>query len=142
MPNATYQARNFGVYLAIPFFKSDITTQDSNADLTHLVAGNTLYCAPRGGSIVAISAVTEAVSAGTITLRAHKNSTEFAENGYPAPALTSAFDNNGTYADVREGALRFVAGDVIGISATGTTDLSPTNTLDVSATLVIVLDPN
>jgi hypothetical protein len=143
MPNAEYNARKFGTYLTIPFFATDLTTGASNSDLLCGVTANTLYIAPQAGSVVAISGETAVdVTAGSIALRAHKASTEFAQTGYPVATIDSTHDSTGSFADVREGALTFAAGDRLGISATSTTDLAPTNTVDVTAFLLIQLNPN
>jgi hypothetical protein len=135
-----FDSKKFGATLAIPFTIANATTGLDNADLLAAGGVNTLFTAPAGGSIIGISAATAAITAGTITLKPHKAGTEFAEVGTPAPVLSSTADTNGAYATVRPGALRFAAGDTLGISATSTTTLNPTNTLDVEATLFIVLD--
>lgn len=135
-----FDSKKFGATLAIPFSKANLTTGESNADLTLGGAGTT-YVAPAAGSIVSISAACAAITAGTITLKPHKAGTEYTEAGTPSPVLSSDNDTNGTYANVRPGALTFAAGDTLGISATTTTTLDPTNTLDVDAVLHIQLDP-
>jgi hypothetical protein len=130
-----------GAHLAIPFSKADLTTGESNTDLLAQDGVGTVYVAPKAGSVVGISInASGAITAGTITARAHKDSTEFAQTGYPAPVSNAT--NEKTYANVRPGALRFAAGDGLGISVTTTTTLDPTNTEDVSAYLHIVLDPD
>lgn len=137
-----FDSKKFGGILAIPFAATNVTTGASDQDL---VLGSALaaavYIPPRAGSIVAISAACGAVTAGTITLKAHRTSVEVTEVGAPAPALSSNNDTNGTYATVRPGAVRFSAGQPIGLSITSTTALDPTNTLDVDAFLHIQLDP-
>lgn len=127
-----------GNAIAIPFSKSNLTTGESNTDLV-LAGATTLYVAPVAGSVVAISArASAALTAGTITLKGHAASTEFTASGAPAPVLTSAAQ--ASYSTVRPRAVRFAAGDTLGVSATTTTTLDPTNTLDVEAFLHIVLD--
>lgn len=139
---ADWRPEKHGAYLVIPFFRSDLTTGDSNVDLTCNVAGPTTYCAPRPGSIVAVSATCNAISAGTVTVTPHKTSTEYAEVGTPIATLDSDHDTNGGYSNAdHERGVRFAAGDVLGLSVTTTTTLSPTNTIDISAFLHIVLDP-
>lgn len=141
MANAEYNGRKWA-YLAIPFSTTDVTTGASNVDLTFGAAGNTVWIAPRSGKIVAVTANCEAITAGGIQLTPHKQSVEYAQTGVPSPTLDSNNDTNGTYADIREGAITFAAGDGLGISATATTTaLNPTNTLDVSASLIVALDP-
>jgi len=127
-----------GAAIAIPFSKSNLTTGESNTDLV-LAGATTLYVAPVAGSVVAISArASAALTAGTITLSGHSASTEFTATGAPAPVLTSAAQ--ASYASIRPRAIRFAAGATLGISATTTTTLDATNTLDVDAFLHIVLD--
>jgi len=135
-----FDSKKYGAIVAIPFQKTNVTTGASNEDCV-LAGAGTLIVAPAAGTIVGISASCAAITAGTITVRAHKNSTEFAQSGYPAPALTSDNDTNGTYATIRPGAITFAAGETLGLSVTGTTDLNPTNTLDVDAVLFISLNP-
>ncbi len=135
-----FDPKKFGSMIAIPFSKSNITTQASNEDLA-LAGGVTTFIAPAAGSIIGISAACAAITAGTMTLTPHKASTEYANVGTPIPALTSDNDTNGTYATVRPGAVTFAAGDALGISVTSTTTLNPTNTLDIDAVLFIQLNP-
>lgn len=135
-----WDGKKFGSVLAIPFSKSNITTGASNEDLGLLGAG-TMFVAPAAGSIIGISAMCAAITAGTITLTPHKASTEVATTGVPQPVLSSTQDTNGTYATVRPGAITFAAGDTLGISVVSTTTLDPTNTLDVDAFLFIQLNP-
>jgi hypothetical protein len=130
-----------GPAMAIQFTYTNATTGLSNADLTFAGGATTLVVAPQAGSVIGISANCAAITAGTITLKPHKASVEYADAGTPAPALSSAHNTNGTYATVRPSALTFAAGDTLGISATTTTTLDPTNTLDVDAVLWIQLDP-
>lgn len=135
-----FDAKKWGAIIAVPFGAANATTGESNTDLTCAGGQTTLFVAPAAGSVLGISANCGAVTAGTITLKPHKASTEYAEVGVPAPVLSSANDTNGTYATVRPDALRFVAGDTLGISMTSTTTLDPTNTLDVEAVLFVQLD--
>lgn len=135
-----WDGKKFGSIIAIPFAKSNITTQASNEDLGLAGAGTT-FIAPAAGSIVGISASCAAITAGTMTLTPHNASTEIATIGVPQPVLTSDNDTNGTYATVRPGAITFAAGAALGISVTSTTTLNPTNTLDIDAVLFIQLNP-
>lgn len=130
-----------GSFMAIPFTLTNATTGLSNSDLVFSGGATTLAVMPQAGSIVGITANCAAITAGTVTLKPHRASTEYTDAGTPAPVLSSAQDTNGTYATVRPSALTFVAGDTLGISATTTTTLDPTNTLDVDALLWIQLDP-
>lgn len=136
----TYDVKKHGAIIAIPFSKANLTTGASNEDLG-LGGGGTTFVAPRSGSVVGISASCAAITAGTITLTPHSDSTEIAVQGTPIPALTSDNDTNGTYVNARPGAITFAAGARLGISATTTTTLNPTNTLDVDATLFVQLNP-
>lgn len=136
----TYDAKKHGAIIAIPFFKANLTTGASNEDLG-LGGGGTTFVAPRAGSIIGISASCAAITAGTISLTPHSASTEIATTGVPIPVLSSDNDTNGTYVNVRPGAITFAAGAQLGISATTTTTLNPTNTLDADATLFIQLNP-
>jgi hypothetical protein len=137
-----FDSKKFGAFLAIPFTLTNATTGNSNTDL--LVAGGagTVFCAPASGSVVGVSAATAAITAGTITLTPHSAGTEFAVAGTPTAVLSSAFDTNGTQGTTYPGLVRFAAGDTLGISATTTTTLNPTNTLDVDAFLFVQLDPS
>jgi hypothetical protein len=129
----------FGQVVAVPFQHSDATTQETDNDMTLLI--DTLWTAPFAGSVVGITArANAAITAGTITLKPHKASTEYAETGTPAPVLSSAAQ--ATYATVRPNALTFAAGDTLGISYSTTTTLNPTNSLDMDACLLVQLDPS
>jgi hypothetical protein len=137
-----FDGKKFGSAVVVPFVATNLTTGASNQDL---VLGSGLaaavYIAPRAGSIVAITAACGAITAGTITLKPHLASTEYAITGMPSPILTSANDTNGTYAvATSSGAVRFAAGAALGISAVTTTTLDPTNTIDVDAFLHVMLD--
>lgn len=136
-----FDSGKHGAYLAIPFTLTNATTGESNTDLKFGGGATTLFVAPGAGSIVGISANSAAITAGTVTLKPHTASTEFTDTGVPAPVLSSTADTNGTYATVRPQALTFAAGDTLGISATTTTTLNPTDSLDVDAVLFIQLNP-
>lgn len=138
---ADYFDKKFGAHFCIPFGKANATTGESNTDLSVPGSGQgTLWVAPCAGSIIGISGMVNAsVTAGTVTLRAHSNSTEEAETGYPAPAISSAAQ--ASYATCAPGVIRFAAGDKLGISMTTTTTLDPTDSLDVDAFLYVVVDP-
>lgn len=138
----TFDSGKHGAIFAIPFATSNVTTQAANQDMVLASGLATGYVAPRSGSIVGISAACGAITAGGIALKPHKASTEYAVAATPAPVLGADNDTNGTYANARPGALRFAAGDTIGISLSATTTaLDPTNALDVDAFLHIQLDP-
>lgn len=129
-----------GNVVGLPFTLANVTTGASNGDMKTAgsVAG-TVHIMPKAGSVVAIGAGAEAaITAGTITLRVHSNSTEIATEGYPAPVLSSAAQQS--YATIRARAMRFAAGDKLGVSLTSTTTLDPTNTLDVDAVLYVQFD--
>lgn len=136
-----FDSGKWGTILAIPFTMTNATTGASNEDLKMSGGALTYFVAPGAGSIIGISANCAAVTGGTITLKPHNASTEYADTGTPAPALSTANDTNGTYATVRPNVLTFAAGATLGISATTTTTLDPTNTLDVDAVLFIQLNP-
>lgn len=137
----TFDAGKWGAVLAIPFKVIDAVTNQSNTDLS-VAGGNTLQTMPVAGSVIGISVKSSAnVTAGSATFRAHKAGTEFADSGYPAPVLNST-DSNATYATVRNRALRFAAGNGIGVSYTSTTDCAPTNTNDYDVLLFVALDPD
>lgn len=138
---ADYFDAKHGAVVAIPFGKANATTGEADTDL--YVPGSaygTLAAMPAAGSIIAVSGMANAaVTAGSITLRAHSNSTEEAETGYPAPVISSAAQ--ASYATCAPGTIRFAAGDKLGISMTTTTTLDATDSLDVDALLFVVLDP-
>ena len=123
---------------SISFKIANATTGESNTDLTR-DGGNSLWVAPKAGSIVGIGvACSAAITAGTATFRAHSASTEIADASYPAPVCSST--NRHSYAVVRPRALTFSAGDALGISVTTTTPLDATNTLDFDADLYVAFD--
>lgn len=127
-----------GFPVAIGFSKANMTTGESNTDLLR-GTGGTLWTAPKAGSIVGLEiTASAAITAGTITAKPHAASTEYADVGVPAPACSSAAQ--GSYAVARARAIRFAAGDKIGVSVTTTTTLDPTDSLDVGASLLVVLD--
>ena len=136
----SFDVKKFGPIMGVGFTLTNATTGNSNSDLKFAGGENTLFVAPKAGSIVGISAACQAITAGTITLKAHIASTEVAQTGAPVPVLSSTADTNGVYAVADIGTVRFAAGDTLGISAVSTTTLDPTNTLDVEATLFIQLD--
>lgn len=136
-----FDSKKWGAVLAVPFGAANATTGEDATDLTCAGGQSTVFIVPAAGSVLGISANCAAITAGSVTLTPHKASTEFTQTGVPQPVLSSANDTNGTYATIRPGVLRFVAGDAIGISMTSTTTLNPTNTLDVEAVLFIQLNP-
>lgn len=135
-----FDSKKFGSVVAIgPFTAANVTTGASNADLAF--GQQTVVVMPEDGSIVGISAcVNAAVTAGTITVRAHKAGTELAASGYPAPVISSAATES--YATVRPGAVTFSAGDRLGLSIASTTTLNPTNSLEVDGFLFVQLNPS
>lgn len=135
-----FDSKKWGAIIAIPFGAANATTGEDATDLTCGGGQTTLFVAPASGSVLGLSANCPAITAGTVTLQVHKASTEFAETGAPVAVLSSANDTNGTYATVRPDALRFAAGNTLGISMTSTTTLDPTNTIDVEAVLFVQLD--
>lgn len=127
-----------GALLSIPFAKTNLTTGESNTDLV-LAGGGTLAVMPKAGSVVGIAIrSTGALTAGTITAKAHLAGTEFTDASAPAPVISS--DDQESYAVARPRALKFTAGQNIGVSVTTTTTLDPTNTADVDALLLVQLD--
>ena len=141
-----FNAGKFGAVVALVYGVANAVTNKTNEDLTLSDATyvNTLATMPKSGSVVGISLQASAqVTAGTVTFRAHKDGTEFAQSGYPAPALNStAGTSQETYASIRPGVLTFSADDAVGVSYTSTTDAAPTNTNDYAAILWVQLDPN
>lgn len=139
----SYDGKKYGSVVAIPFAKTNVTTGATNEDMTLGSAlAASVYIPSRPGSIVGISAACGAVTAGGIQVKAHRASTELTESAAPSVTLNATNDTNGTFANVRPGAIRFAAGDPIGLSLSATTTaLDPTNTLDVDAFLHVVLDP-
>jgi hypothetical protein len=135
-----FDAKKFGSVMCVGFTLTNATTGNDNTDLKVAGGENTLFVAPTSGSIIAITAACQALTAGTVTLQAHKASTEFTAAGRPVAVLSSTADTNGTVATAATGAVRFAAGDTLGISAVSTTTLNPTNTADVEAFLFIQLD--
>jgi hypothetical protein len=129
-----------GNMVAIPFAKANAVTNQSNTDIA-LAGGNTIFVAPKAGSVVGLSVnASAALTAGTLSVRAHKDGTEFAQSGYPNPELTSSAQES--YASVRPRALTFSAGEGLGVSYTSSTTLDPTNTNDIDAILYVVFDPD
>lgn len=140
MSDDNYNAGRHGAIIAIPFVLTNATTGLANSDLV-LGGATTLLTLPWSGSVIGISArASAALTAGTITLKAHAASTEYTQTGLPAPVISSAAQSS--YASVRPSVLTFAAGGTVGISATTTTTLDATNTLDVDAFLYVQLDPS
>lgn len=134
-----FDAGKHGAVVAIPFGKANLTTGESNTDLT--LNQDTLAVMPAAGSVIGIGTrVNAAITAGTITAKPHKAGTEYAEESTPAPALSSAAQSS--QATAAPGKLSFDAGDTLGVSVTTTTTLDPTNSLDIDAVLYVQLDPN
>jgi len=138
-----FNAGKFGAIIPLVFGVANAATNQTNTDLTGAGAdANTVHKMPKAGSVVGISVGgSAAVSAGTATFRAHKDGTEFAQSGYPAPVL-NATNSGASYATIRPGVLTFSAGDGLGVSYSSSTDMAPTNTNDYSAVLWVQLDPD
>lgn len=137
----SFDGKKFGATIAIPFQATNVTTGAADQDML-LDSGLTSYIPPRPGSIVGITAATAAITAGGISVEAHRAGVQITEASAPVPVLNATNDTNGTFVTVRPGAIRFAAGDPIGLSVSATTTaLDPTNTLDVDAFLHIQLDP-
>lgn len=136
-----FDAGKHGTIVALAFYQTNQDTAGSNADM--LVAGQasgTLYTMPCAGSVIGLSVNgSAAVTVSTATFRAHKDGTEFAETGYPAPVLSTT-NTTKSYAVIRPGAITFAAGDGLGVSIVTTTTYSPT-TIDHNAILWVQLDP-
>lgn len=137
-----FNAGKYGAIVAIPFSVANAVTNQTNTDLA-LAGGNTLAVMPKAGSVVGITAqASAAVTAGDVSFRAQKDGTEFAQSGYPNPALESVINDQQSEASIRPGVLVFSAGEGVGISYTSSTDMAPTNTNDFDAVLFCQLDPN
>lgn len=138
-----FNAGKYGAIVALPFFAANITASQTNTDIA-LSGGNTLVVMPKAGSVVGLSVrMTAAVTAGTVSFRAHKDGTEFAQTGYINPALAStAGISQESYASIRPGVLTFSADEGVGVSYTSDATMAPTNTNDVDAMLFVQLDPN
>lgn len=136
-----FDAGKHGAIVPLAFYQVNQDTAGANADL--LVAGQasgTLYTMPASGSVIGLSVNgSAAVTVSTATFRAHKDGTEFAALGYPAPVLSTS-NTTKTYVVIRPGALTFSAGDGLGVSVTTTTTYSPTS-IDHNAILWVQLDP-
>lgn len=139
-----FDAGKYGAIVSIPYAVANAVTNKTNEDMLINGATGGLAVMPHGGSVVGISVqASAAVSAGTVNFRAHKDSTEFAQSGYPNPELSStAGSTQQVYGSIRPGVLTFSAGEGIGLSYTSTTDAAPTNTNDYDALLFVQLDPN
>jgi hypothetical protein len=133
-----FDAGKFGGVLSVgPFTNANCTTQESNADLA--IGQNDYWVAPAGGSVVGISANLDgALTAGSVTVSAHKAGTEFADSSAPTAVLDAT--NSAYYGSCRPGAVTFDAGDKLGLSIVTTTTLNPTNTADVDGYLFVQLD--
>jgi len=136
---ADYLDPKFGNVVALgPFTAANITTGAANQDLALESAGTTITMI-QSGSVVGLSLEpVGTVTAGSITAKVHKASTELANT--PAP-VSDQTNTNGTYATVRPGMVRFSAGAKLGVSVSATTTLAPTNTVDVAAVLYVAYDP-
>ena len=137
-----FNSGKFGAIVCIgPFTNANCTTQESNTDMA-IGQASTLVPMPSAGSLIGIAVrSTEALAtAGTVTFKAHKAGTEFADNAAPTAVITTAAQSS--YGTVRPNAVTFDAGDTLGLSLTSTTTLDPTNTLDVDGYLYVKFDPD
>lgn len=133
-----FDSGKFGSIVAFgPFTSANATTGAANIDMA--IGQYNYAIMPCAGSVIGISGVVNAsVTAGSVTIRAHEDSTEIAVTGYPAPVCSSAAQ--ASYASVRPGAISFSAGDKLGLSFSGTTTLDPTNSLEVDGYLFVQLN--
>jgi hypothetical protein len=138
-----FDAGKYGAVVPLHYQVANAATNAADVDLTVPGGANTLQTMPAAGSVVGISIKASAnVTAGTVTFRAHKAGTEWADVGYPAPQLSSAATNsNATYVAVRPGFMTFAAGNTVGVSYSSSTDAAPTNTNDYEAILFVQLNP-
>lgn len=141
-----FNAGKYGAVFPLVYGVANAVTNKTNEDLTLSDAtyNNTLATMPYSGSVVGISVqASAAVTAGTVSFRAQKDGTEFAQSGYPNPTLNStAGTSQESYASIRPGVLTFSADEAIGVSYTSSTDMAPTNTNDFAVLLFVQLDPN
>ena len=138
-----YNAGKYGAIVAFQFSVSNLVASQTNTDLA-LAGAGTLVTMPKAGSVIGISArATAAVTAGTMSVRAHKDGTEFAQSGYPNPSFAStAGISQESHASIRPGVLTFSADEGVGISYTSDATIAPTNTNDLDAVLFVQFDPN
>ena len=130
----------YGAILAIPFHKTNVTTEAANEDCLAQDGVGTLHIMPAAGSVLGLTInASGAITAGSIAARVHSSGTEIATTGYPTDTATSTNENS--YSHPAPGALRFAAGAMLGVSVSGTTTLDPTNTEDVTCLLIVALDP-
>jgi hypothetical protein len=140
-----FDAGKYGTIVAFLFGVANAVASQTNVDLAAAdSSGNTLVTMPAGGSVVGLSVrASTAMTAGTVAFKAHKDSTEFAQSGYPSLTLGStAAVTNESYASIRPGVLTFSAGEAVGVSYTSDATFAPTNTNDFSVALFVQLDPN
>jgi hypothetical protein len=140
-----FNAGKYGAIVAVEYAVANAVTNKTNEDVVLAGGVNSLWVAPKGGSVVGISAQASAeVTAGSVTFRAQKDGTEFAQSGYPAPVLDDGTSGatQQTYASIRPGVLTFSAGEGIGVSYTSTTDAAPTDSNDYNVFVFMQLDPN
>jgi hypothetical protein len=133
-----YDAGKFGSFVVFgPFTAENVTTEASNQDLA---VGQMSYAVvPYGGSVVGIAAcLSAAVSAGSITVRAHKAGTELDAYSYPT-AVLDATNTISSYGSAAPGAVTFSAGDRLGLSITGSATLDA-ETKEVDAYLIVQLN--
>lgn len=139
-----YNAGKYGAVFALQLGVANAVTNKTNEDLALADASAvTLMVMPTSGSVVGIAVRASAdVTAGSVNFRAHKDSTEFAQTGYPNPALNSTTSVRESYVSIRPGILTFSAGEALGVSYTSTTDCAPTDSNDYAVALFVQLDPN
>ena len=127
-----------GAVVAIPYAVANAVTNAADVDLTK-PGGNTITVMPKAGSVVGLLVnATADLTAGSATFEVHKDGTELAEES--APVLTLDDTHQEIYGLVRSRALRFAAGDGLGVSYSSTTDAAPTNTNDYDAVLLVEFD--
>jgi len=140
-----FNAGKYGGIVTFVYGVANAVASKTAEDMTLSDAtyNNTLATMPKGGSVVGVSIqASAAVTAGSVIFRAHKDGTEFAQSGYPAPTLESVTNDTESYVSIRPGVLTFDAGNALGVSYTSDATLAPTNTNDFAAILFVQLDPN
>ncbi len=138
-----FDAGKFGAIVALQYGVANAVTNKTNEDIAGAGAdANSLLVAPKAGSVVGISVQSSAeVTTDSFIVKAHKDGTEFAQSGAPAPTLDTT-NTQQSFAAIRPGVLTFAAGEGLGVSYTSTTNVAPTNTNDLAVTLFVQLDPN
>lgn len=137
---ADYLDPKFGSVVALgPFIDANVTASQSNEDMTISIGATSTLTMVAAGSVVGLTIDSStAVTAGSIIGKVHKSSTEYSNT--PTPTLDTT-NTTGSYGKVRPGAIRFAAGDKLGVSLTTDATWAPTNTNDITAVLYVVYDP-